>query len=104
MPEPGCTLCMSTMSKRAGITDKVSLSVRRGDLAIIKARAKRLHGGNVSAVFAELIAEIKRREAWDRAVAWYGHPIELADAEREAIDRELLGTARPRGATRRRVA
>jgi hypothetical protein len=83
---------------RAGVTQKVSLSVNRADLAVLKKRAKRLHGGNVSAVFAELIAEIKRREAWDRAVAWYGEPIAPSDAEREAIDRELLGKARSRGA------
>ena len=51
------------MTKRAGVTSKVSLSVNREDLAVLKKPAKRLHGGNVSAVFAELIAEIKRREA-----------------------------------------
>jgi hypothetical protein len=79
------------MAKRAGVTEKVSLSVNREDLALIKNRAKRLHGGNVSAVFAELIAEIKRREAFDRAVAWYGEPIILSEDERVVIDRELLG-------------
>ena len=89
------------MSKRAGVTRKVSLSVNREDLAMLKKRAKRLHGGNVSAVFADLIAEIRRREAWDRAVAWYGEPIELTDAERTSFDRELLGGA---GGKRRRRA
>ena len=82
------------MAKRAGVTKKVSLSVNREDLAVLKNRAKRLHGGNVSAVFAELIAEIKRREAWDRAIAWYGEPIEISDEERMGIDRELLGGVR----------
>lgn len=91
------------MAKRAGVTRKVSLSVNREDLAMLKKRAKRLHGGNVSAVFADLIAEIRRREAWDRAVAWYGEPLVMTDAEKTAIDRELLGTGgrRPR---RRRAA
>ena len=84
------------MAKRAGVTEKVSLSVNREDLALLKKRAKRLHGGNVSAVFAELIAEIKRREAFERAVAWYGEPIQLSEDERVAIDRELLGGARRR--------
>jgi hypothetical protein len=82
------------MAKRAGVTQKVSLSVNRADLAVLKKRAKRLHGGNVSAVFADLIAEIKRREAWDRAVVWYGEPITIDDGEREAIDRELVGEPR----------
>jgi hypothetical protein len=87
------------MAKRAGVTEKVSLSINREDLAVLKKRAKRLHGGNVSAVFAELIAEIKRREAWERAVKWYGGSLELGDAERASIDREILGGAR--GADRR---
>jgi len=86
------------MAKRAGVTKKVSLSVNREDLVVLKNRAKRLHGGNVSAVFAEFIAEIKRREAWDRAVAWYGEPIELSDEERMGIDRELLGGVRAKSA------
>jgi hypothetical protein len=86
------------MTKRAGVTKKVSLSVNREDLAVLKKRAKRLHGGNVSAVFAELIAEIKRREAWDRAVAWYGGSLELSDEERAGVDRELLGDPHPKSA------
>jgi len=92
------------MAKRAGVTSKVSLSVNREDLAMLKKRAKRLHGGNVSAVFAELIAEIRRREAWDRAVTWYGEPIVLTDAERTAIDRELLGDGSGKRARRKPAA
>jgi hypothetical protein len=92
------------MGKRAGVTRKVSLSINREDLAILKKRAKRLHGGNVSAVFGDLIAEIKRREAWDRALAWFGEPIQLSAGERDAIDRELLGTARSRGARKKSAA
>ena len=92
------------MAERAGVTQKVSLSVNKADLAMLKKRAKRLHGGNVSAVFADLIAEIARREAWERAVTWYGQPILFGEGEREAIDRELLGTAAPKRSRRRRVA
>jgi hypothetical protein len=84
------------MAKRAGVTSKVSLSVNKDDLAMLKQRAKRLYGGNVSAVFAELIATIKRQEAWGRAVAWYGTPIVMTDEERESIDGELLGAVAPR--------
>jgi hypothetical protein len=87
------------MSKRAGNTAKVSLSVRKDDLEVLKRRAKRLHGGNVSAVFAELIAIIKRQEAWSKALAWYGRPLVISDDERESLDRELLG-GEQRGAKR----
>jgi hypothetical protein len=92
------------MTRRAGVTQKVSLSVNREDLAVLKKRAKRLHGGNVSAVFAELIAEINRREAWERALAWYGEPVQLTDDERRTIDRELLGEAAPKARRRKPVA
>lgn len=83
------------MKRRAGVTRKVSLSVHEEDLAVLKERAKRLHHGNVSAVFAELIATIKRQEAWAKATAWYGEPITLSEQERESIDRELLGEGAP---------
>ena len=92
------------MAKRAGITEKVSVSVNKADLAMLKKRAKRLHGGNVSAVFANLIAELRRREAWSRAVAWYGRPIDLSDEETKVIDRELLGRPPSKPARRKRVA
>jgi hypothetical protein len=90
------------MAERTGVTSKVSLSVRNDDLRILKQRAKRLYGGNVSAVFAELIATIKRQEAWGKAVAWYGKPIVLSDDDRESIDRELL-REEPRPQRRRKA-
>ena len=92
------------MAKRAGVTEKVSLSVNKSDLAMLKKRAKRVHGGNVSAVFADLIAEIRRREAWDRALAWYGEPIVLSEVEAREIDRELLGRALAKRARKKRTA
>jgi len=79
------------MTKRAGVTRKVSLSVRDDDFRMLKERAKRVHEGNVSAVFAELIVRIRREEALRRAFAWYGEPIVLTDDDRERIDREILG-------------
>lgn len=91
------------MSKRAGVTKKVSLSVHADDLAILKARARRLHHGNVSAVFAELIATAKRQEAWAKALAWYGKPIVMSEEERLQIDRELLGNDTATTARKRRA-
>ncbi len=82
------------MKKRAGVTRKVSLSVHEKDFDMLAERAKRLHGGNVSAVFGELIARIRREEALQKAFAWYGKPIILTDDERARIDRELLGEPR----------
>jgi hypothetical protein len=91
------------MAKRAGVTSKVSLSVHKDDLALLKQRAKRLYGGNVSAVFAELIATIKRQEAWAKAAAWYGKPIVLTAEEQQSIDSELLGDVARRPSRKRRA-
>jgi hypothetical protein len=79
------------MPKRAGVTRKVSLSVHEEDLRLLKKRAKRVHSGNVSAVFAELIARIRREEALRQAFDWYGRPIVLTDEDRARIDREIFG-------------
>lgn len=91
------------MASRAGVTKKLSVSVHEDDVRLLERRAKRMYGGNVSAVFAELIATVRRQEAWRKAVALYGRPIVVTDEEREAIDRELLGEA-PQAPTRRRRA
>jgi len=90
------------MTKRAGVTRKVSLSIHEDDLRTLSARAKRLYRGNLSATVADLIAMLKREEAWARAVAWYGKPLDMSEAEREAIDRELLG-ATPAAPRRKRA-
>jgi hypothetical protein len=90
--------------KRAGVTKKVSLSLHKDDAAMLKERARRLNGGNVSAVFAELIATIRRQEAWSKALGWYGGDIDMTEKEREEIDRELLGDVRPRARRKKRAA
>ncbi|MCK6537161.1 MAG: hypothetical protein L6Q84_29685 [Polyangiaceae bacterium] len=79
------------MSKRVGVTKKVSLSVHRDDLRMLKERAKRVHGGNVSAVFAELILRVRREEALRKALEWYGKPIPLSEEDRARIDLEIFG-------------
>jgi hypothetical protein len=92
------------MTKRAGVTRKVSLSVHEDDLWFIKERAKRVHGGNVSAVFSDLIARIRREEALRKAFEWYGEPIVLTSAERSQIDDEILGRRRAARQKKRRSA
>jgi hypothetical protein len=81
------------MTKRAGITDKISISLPRDDLRALKKRAKRLYGGNVSAVIAELAADAKLLEGMNDLVNWLGGP-SLTDDGRKSIDRELRVEAR----------
>jgi hypothetical protein len=79
----------------AGITEKISISLSRQDLASLRKRAKRLHGGNVSAVIAELAADAALLEGMHELATWLGGP-SLTDQERTAIDREWA----PRAGTR----
>lgn len=76
-----------TMEKRAGVTEKVSISLSRDDLKALKARAMRLHGGNLSAVIAELAADARQLEAMDALVEQLGGPSLTMEA-RERLDRE----------------
>ena len=75
------------MKKRAGGTQKISVSVSRADLASLKKRAERLYAGNVSAVIAELAADAALLEGMHELVDRLGGPT-LTDAERARLDLE----------------
>jgi hypothetical protein len=81
------------MSKREGVTEKISISLSRSDLASLKKRAKRLYAGNVSAVISELAADAALLEGMHDLVGRLGGP-SLTDAERKEIDREWAGPPR----------
>jgi len=90
--EVGLCYHRSTMQKRAGITEKLSISLRREDAKALKRRAKRLFGGNLSAVIAELAADARLLEGMNDLVHWLGGP-SLTDDDRKEVDRELRGDA-----------
>ena len=83
----------SIMKKREGVTEKISISLSRSDLASLKKRAKRLYAGNVSAVISELAADAALLEGMHELVNWLGGP-SLTDHERKAIDGEWSGQPR----------
>ena len=83
------------MRKRPGVTEKVSISLSRSDLASLKKRAKRLYAGNVSAVIAELAADAALLEGMHELVGCLGGP-SLTDRERKELDREWSRPKRPR--------
>ncbi len=76
------------MKRKNGIRAvKVSVSVAQEDLIILRRRAKRLYGGNISAVIHEMAQKTKKQEAMDRLIASLGGPT-LTDEARRAIDAE----------------
>src|SRR5687768_4390908 len=76
------------MKRRNGIRAvKISVSVAEADLAILRRRAKRLYGGNLSAVIHEMAQKAKKQEAMEKLIASLGGPT-LTDEDRRAIDAE----------------
>jgi hypothetical protein len=73
--------------KRAGTTEKVSVSLQRDLLRTLKRRAKRLYAGNLSAVLTEVAEAAARLEAQDDLISHFGWG-PLSDAERAEIDAE----------------
>ncbi len=78
--------------KRAGTTEKVSVSLQRDLLKTLRQRAKRLYAGNLSAVLTEVAEAAARLEAQDDLIMHFGWG-PLSDAERTAIETEWY--ARP---------
>jgi hypothetical protein len=70
---------------------KVSVSIQPELLAAITRRAKRLYGGNISAVIAEMGEDIKRLDAMDRYFATY-QVAPLTDAARARVDEALFAS------------
>ncbi|MBL8741154.1 MAG: hypothetical protein JNK04_08675 [Myxococcales bacterium] len=73
--------------KRAGSTEKVSVSLQSDLLKTLRRRAKRLYAGNLSAVLTEVAEAAARLEAQDDLIKHFGwRP--LSDAERAEIEAE----------------
>ena len=75
--------------RRAGASATFGISVTPATKKVLKAAAKKRHGGNVSALIEELAETLKQREAFERLWSWYGGP-ELTDAERRSLDAEIV--------------
>jgi hypothetical protein len=92
-------------AERTGRTAKVSVSMDREDLVLLRKRAKRLYDGNVSAVIAEGVRRIREEEGREALVAWLGTAGEATSEERDAIRAEWAGErARPRRRKRTHAA
>lgn len=74
-------------ARRTGATETFSVSIDPETKAILKARADRLHGGNMSALITELGREAERRDAFERLHEWAGTVLD--DEQRARIDAEL---------------
>ena len=82
---------------------KVSISIDDADLRWLRLRARRLHGGNLSAAVAEGTRLIRHNEALGTLLDELGAP-ELSPAETEALSAELDGRPTPARPRHRKTA
>ncbi len=81
------------MAKRAGRTVKLSISLDERDLVLLRKRADKVSGGNVSAAIADLIHAAREWEGRRALAAWLEEPHGEPTAEEiEAIRAEWRGT------------
>ncbi len=80
--------------RRAVATTKISIAIAHDDLTTLRARAKRLHGGNLSAAIADATAKLRREEAAHALLERLGAP-PLSDERAAELDVEL-GLTRPK--------
>lgn len=92
--------------RRKGETGKVSVTVTAEDLKLLRARAKRLHRGNLSAAVADGVSRLREEEATHRLLQRLDAP-PLSDARYQEIVGEWRGESppvRPRRRSRRTSA
>jgi hypothetical protein len=80
---------------------KISVSVSAEDLAVLSARAKRMHRGNLSAVVHDMVVTLKREQALDELLGVLGAD-RVTEAEKQRL-REEIAAAKP-GPRKRRSA
>jgi hypothetical protein len=81
----------------------VSISLDDADLKWLKRRARRVHGGNLSAAVAEGTRLVRHNEALGALLDKLGAP-ELSPGERAKMTEELDGRLPARTRPRRRAA
>lgn len=77
---------MLPMRKRSGGTTNLSISLATEDAKLLKRRAKRIYGGNVSRVVADAIRYIAYEEGRDALIASFPRGTRPTASEADALD------------------
>lgn len=89
------------MGKRRDVeTIKISVAITHEDLATLRSRAERVHGGNLSAAVADAAAKLRREEAAHRLLERLG-AAPLSEERAAEIHAELRGTKSQPGSKKR---
>jgi hypothetical protein len=74
------------MRKRPGGTTRLSISLPTEEVRLLKRRAKRVHGGNVSGVVSDAIRYIAYEEGRDALIATFGEKGRPSAEEAKELD------------------
>jgi hypothetical protein len=84
------SLCYDArMKKRPGGTAHLSISLPKEEAKILKRRAKRIYGGNVSRVISDAIRYVAYEEGRDALIASFGRTGKPTPAEAQRLDVEF---------------
>jgi hypothetical protein len=76
------------MKKRPGGTTHLSISLPTEEAKVLKRRAKRVYGGNVSRVISDAIRYVAYEEGRDALIASFGAKGRLTHDEARRLDAE----------------
>ena len=79
------------------MTEKISISVERSDLEVLRRRASKLYGGNLSAAVGEGVRHIREQEGREALVHWLGSAGDAPAEVRAAIRAEWRAPVRRGG-------
>jgi len=86
-------------------TEKVSVSLKKEDLKVLRARARRLYGGNLSALLSDFAKLARYEEGADALLEWLGDAARPTDEERAVFEAERRSPSpAPKGARQKRKA
>jgi hypothetical protein len=69
-------------------TEKVSVSLKKDDLKVLRRRAKRLYGGNLSAVLSDFAKLARYEDGADRLIEWLTESYSPGAAALAAVEDE----------------
>jgi hypothetical protein len=69
-------------------TQRISVSMARADLDVLKRRARKLYGGSLSAAVREGVRHIREQEGREALVMWLGAAAEATESQRQELRSE----------------
>jgi hypothetical protein len=73
---------------RSVLTEKVSVSLKKEDLAVLRKRAKRLYGGNLSALLSDFAKLARYEDGADKLIDWLTEDYKPGPEALAAVERE----------------